>query len=91
MQRNQHQVLHFDVLPANPPLAIRIRFHGLFLGPLYTVVGRGNNQCWLDRTSTNLRIQFAMFLASLALVMGPLGVLKSIVGICFVQGLYPGH
>lgn len=34
VQRNQHQVLHFDVLAANPPLAIRIGFHGLFLGPL---------------------------------------------------------
>jgi hypothetical protein len=39
----------------------------------------------------NRLTQLAMFLANLALVIGPFGLLKSIVGICLVQARYPGH
>lgn len=43
------------------------------------------------RTSRKRCTVFATFLASLARVMGPGGVLKSLVGIWRLQEAYPGH
>lgn len=83
----QDKIFYLDVSLSNFPSSIRFCFHRLIFHRLELNVNE--NRIYKRRillTFAKCPIQVAMFFASLALVIWPLGVLKSFVGICLDHG-----